>query len=344
MRTFRQLKFTDRLKLDSMLKAGYPKTEIARALHVDRSTIYNELKRGQYQHLNKDWTQEMRYSPDIAQERCEANLKIRGTALKIGNDIEYANYLEDKIVDEGYSPEAVLGQLKVMGSPFKTTICKKTLYNYIDKGIFLRLTNKDLPVKGKRKRKYHKIRRQARASAGKSIELRDKSILSREEFGHWEMDSVIGARGRSKNALLVLTERKTRQEIIFKVSNHSAEEVVRHLDFLEAKWGGLFKQVFKTITVDNGNEFSMASELEKGGRTKVYYCHAYCSSERGSNENNNRMIRRKIPKGLNFDSYTDEDIQAVEEWINNYPRGIFNYHSAKELFTAEIDSLIRSTA
>ncbi len=102
------------------------------------------------------------------------------------------------------------------------------------------------------------------------------------------MDSVLGKRGKSKNALVVLTERKTRHEKIFKVKDHTAESVVKCINSLERKWAKLFPKIFKTITVDNG----------KNGRTKVYYCHQYCSAERGSNENQNRMIRCHIPRSI----------------------------------------------
>ena len=339
MKGFRHLKLSDRLKIEQMLKAGCKVTEIATKLGCHRATIYNELKRGQYEWLDcETWKTEMRYSPDIAQQKYEEGLKVRGTQLKIGNDIEFADYIEDKICNDKYSPEAVLGELQVKGNPFKTTICVRTLYSYIDKGIFLTLSNKDLPIKGNKKRGYHKIRRQARASVGTSIDVRDKSILDRQEFGHWEMDSVIGKRS-SKKALLVLTERKTRQEIIFKVNDHTAQTVVNHIDLLEKKWGKLFPQIFKTITVDNGTEFSMADAMERNGRTKMYYCHAYCSCERGSNEKQNQMIRRKFPKGTDFNDVTDEQVKEAEEWLNSYPRKIFNYHSAKELFALEVEAI-----
>lgn len=343
----RQLTRSDRIKIEALLKAGHSKREIAEQLNVHRSTIYNELKRGRYIHRKSDWTEEERYSPDIAQKRCEENLKVRGTQLKIGNDIEYANYIEDKIVNDGYSPDAVLGELKAQGKEgkFRTRICTATLYSYIDKGIFLRLSNKDLPVKKNRKRKYHKVKRQqARANAGDSIEKRPDSIDAREEFGHWEMDSVIGQQGKSKNTLLVLTERKTRDEIIFKLQDHTADSVVNAIDRLERKWGELFKQVFKTITVDNGSEFAYCDALEKsvfgeGKRTKLYYCHPYSSWERGTNEVTNKMIRRKLPKGTNFDGTPDEEIESIENWINNYPRRIHGYHTAAEQFREEVGKL-----
>lgn len=343
-RRYRHLTKSDRLVIDTMLRDGKGKKEIAERIGVHESTIYREEKRGRYVHRNSDWTEEERYSPDIAHQKYRENLKAKGPDLKIGNDQELADYIEGRIANDGYSPEAVLGEIKQKGMDFKTTISKTTLYRYIDIGLFLTVTNKDLPVKGRRKKKHKKVRKQARASAGDSIEKRPEEVESREEFGHWEMDTVVGKRGKSKNSLLVLTERKTRQEILVKLAEHTMEQVCQALDSLERKWANLFSAVFKTITVDNGSEFSDCAGMEKsatgdGNRTKVYYCHPYSSYERGSNEVQNRMVRRKIPKGTNFDDKTEEEIQGVEDWINNYPRRMFGYQSAQMLFDMEIAAI-----
>ncbi len=343
-RRYRHLTKSDRLVIDTMLRDGKKKKEIAERIGVSERTIYREVKRGRYIHRNSDWTEEERYSPDIAHQKYRENLKAKGPDLKIGNDQELADYIEGRIANDGYSPEAVLGEIKQKGMDFKTTISKTTLYRYIDIGLFLTVTNKDLPVKGRRKKKHKKVRKQARASAGDSIEKRPEEVESREEFGHWEMDTVVGKRGKSKNSLLVLTERKTRQEILVKLAEHTMEQVCRALDSLERKWANLFSAVFKTITVDNGSEFSDCAGMEKsatgeGNRTKVYYCHPYSSYERGSNEVQNRMVRRKIPKGTNFDDKTEEEIQGVEDWINNYPRRMFGYQSAQMLFDMEIAAI-----
>ncbi len=343
------LKWEERIRIETLLREGFSVSEIAKRLKVHRSTIYNELKRGQYLHRNSNYTEELRYSPDKAQQKVDENLKARGTQLKIGKDLKYANYIESKIVDEDYSPAAVLGELKAQGKEknFTVTISVATLYSYIDKGIFLRLSNKDLPVKKNEKREYRKVqRKRKRAAAGESIENRPKEIESREEFGNWEMDSVLGKRGKSKNTILALTERKTRNEIIFKLPDHSAQSVVNAMDALERRYGAeLFRKIFKTITVDNGTEFSDAEGLQRsaiaGGkaRTKVYYCHPYSSSERGTNEVTNKMIRRKLPKGSDFDNKTDEEIRRIEDWINNYPRKLHNYHTAAERFAEELQKL-----
>ena len=190
----RQLAWTDRISIEALKKAGHSVIEIAEQLGVHRSTIYNELKRGEYMHRNSDYTETLSYSPNKAQMKAEENLKARGTQLKIGNDIAYANYIEDKIVNEDYSPAAVLGELKAQGKEgdFSVTVCVTTLYSYIDKGIFLKLSNKNLPVKKNKKRNYKKVQRQQkRATAGESIDKRPKEIDTREEFGNWEMDSVL---------------------------------------------------------------------------------------------------------------------------------------------------------
>ena len=348
MKGWKQLKYSDRIRIEAWLRAKISVQEIADMLHIHRSTIYREIKRGQYEHLNSDYTVEKRYSPEIAQKHCDENLQVRGTQLKIGNDYKYAEYIEKKIIEENYSPEAVLGELRVQNraKDFSVSICIRTLYNYIDKGVFLNLTNKNLPVKRNKKRGYKKVRVQKRASVGTSIEERPEYIKDRKEFGHWEMDSVVGKRGKSKNTFLVLTERKTRNEIIFKLPDHSATEVVKAVDRLEITWGSMFSDVFKTITVDNGTEFSYFNELERSctkpdeKRTKVYYCHPYSSWERGSNENNNKMVRRIVPKGTNFDSMTDDEVLDMQIWINGYPRRIHDYHSAAELFEKEIAKLV----
>lgn len=340
---YHHLRYDDRLLLEKLLRKKFKTGEIAKALKCSKQTVRNEKKRGAYIHRNSDYTEEVRYSAELAEEKYQLALQNRGTSLKIGNDHEYARYLEKKMLEEDYSPAAVLGELKVTGheNEFKTKICVRTLYSYIKKGVFLHITYKDLPVAGKRKRKHGRVHRQKRASAGTCIIERDPSVETREEFGHWEMDCVIGNK-KSKNVLLVLTERKTREELLFKMNSKEAKNVVEVLNQLEREYGKYFPQVFKTITVDNGTEFSdfegmQASSLQEGQqRTKLYYCHAYCSSERGSNENQNKMVRRKIPKGTNFDDKTDEEIKAIETWMNTYPRKILEWHCSHDLFSQEI--------
>lgn len=342
---FKHLSQNDRIKMETMLNSGHKVVEVAEYLHVHRSTIYREIKRGEYTHRNSDYTEETRYSSDLGQKNHDWNAQGKGRNIKIGNDRPLAEYIEGKIIEDKYSPEAALAAAAESGIEFTTSISVRTLYRYIDKGIFLKLTNKDLPVKGKRKKHNKRVKVQKRASAGESIENRPDEVKDREIFGHWEMDTVKGKQGVTKSCMLVLTERKTRDEIIVKLPDQKAASVVEAIDRLERKWGDMFTKVFRSITVDNGVEFSDYEGLERSvlhegeKRTFAFYCHPYSSWERGSNENNNRLIRRHIPKGEDFDEKQDRDIEYIENWINNYPRGIFGFKTSAQLFEEEIKRL-----
>lgn len=162
----------------------------------------------------------------------------------------------------------------------------------------------------------------------------ERDSISRIEIG---TRFVADYEKKTKKTLLVLTERKSRREIIRPMRDQTARSVVRVLDSLEREYGANFNKIFRTITVDNGSEFADCAGMEKscrrkGNRTKIYYCHPYSSYERGSNENVNRMIRRWFPKGTDFRKVTAKAIQKVEDWINNYPREILGFRTAEAVF------------
>ncbi|MBP3448364.1 MAG: IS30 family transposase [Clostridia bacterium] len=347
MRHYKTLTWNDRLKIEAWLRVKTPKKVMAEALGVHISTIYREIKRGQYEHRNTDWTTELRYSPEISEQKKQEFLRAKGGDLKIGNDIEYADYLEYKVAVDKYAPGAILGEIKRKGLKFNTSISKTTFYRYIENGVFLTLTNKSLPVKrNKAEHKYDKVQRAKRPPKGDSIEKRPEEIAERVSFGHWEMDCVEGKKG-TKKTLLVLTERKTRNEIIRIMQDKTAASVVKALNALEREHGPeLFAQVFRTITVDNGSEFSNYEGIEQScilsgcSRTKLYFCHPYSSYERGSNENQNKMVRRHYPKGYDFTHTTPAEIRKLEKWINNYPRKIFDYYTSADLYEACLNSLM----
>ena len=346
MRVFKHLTFTDRIRIEKWKKEGMRTREIAEKLRVDPSTVYRELKRGSYDRLNgTTWELIPTYSPDIAEQKYQAHLREKGPNLKIGKDHELATYIERTIIDKDCSPAAVYGYAQEEGKTFKTHISVPTIYSYIKKGIFLNLTQEELPRKGVHKNKYGKVRVKdpARAPAGESIEKRPEEIQSREEFGHWEMDTVKGKKNGRKCALM-LSERAMRTELVLPMAACTMECVVEKLDQLERRWGNKFSRIFKTITVDNGSEFmdyeGMMTSKETGEqRTQVFYCHPYRSNERGTNENQNRMFRRFFPKGTDLDAVSDEDISAVQDWMNNYPRKLLGGKTAGMLFDEFVASL-----
>lgn len=340
--------YPQRLMIEDCLNAGLSKPAIARKVGVCVTTVYNELHRGAYTHKLKTGTTqsgqkytyekyERRYSPDLAQQKYRINMTAKGRPIKLGNDIAFANYVEKRVLKDKLSPCAVLGEIN-RNSMFKTHISKTTLYRYIEQGFFLHLTMRDLPYY--RKKKHYRKPTAKRLPRGTSIEKRPDNIAGRQEFGHWEMDCVIGS---TRPTLLTLTERLTRKEIIMLMPNRKADTVVQCLNALEYRYGRRFRVLFKSITVDNGSEFADHAGLERsvhgGQRTAVYYCHPYTSSERGTNERLNRDIRRQLPKGTDFSKFTHAEIQAVEDWVNAYPREMFGFATSAERFRQEFANL-----
>ena len=335
-RQWKQLSEGERYKIEAHWEAKRSTNEIAKLMGRDRRTIEREIARGMVIQRDTHLRDLPTYKADAGQRVSEANASNKGRPLKIGYDHKLAKYIEKKIAEEKYSPDAVIGAIKANGIRFDVTLCTKTVYNMIDAGIFLKLSNKDLPVKKPgEKRRYKRVRKVGlHNTKGRSIEERPQEIESREEYGHWEMDCVVGP---GKPCLLVLTERSKREQIIVKMSAKTQANVKAVLDRLERKYKGRFREKFKSITMDNGSEFlDMAaieqSALRKGERrTTCYYAHPYSAWERGSNENANRLVRRFVPKGTDIGKLTEKDVRRIEGWMNNYPRRIFGYKSANQM-------------
>lgn len=298
--------------------------------------------RGQYMQQH-DAEFVMEYCADVAERKYQENLRAKGPDLKLGNDFALAEFIESKIIIDHYSPGATLAFIQEQGLQFDTEICENTIYNYIYRGdVFLNLTKEHLLYKGERHKPKKDDNKRARLSKGETIENRPAEVKGRETFGHWEMDSIIGKRG-SKAALVMLTKRLTRYGFIFRVPDHSMESVVKVLDRLERRMGKDFRQVFRSITVDNGSEFQDCAGMERSlrrrtPRTWIYYCHPYSASERGSNENMNRIVRRFFPKGTSFDEVTAAQVAQAEGWMNGYPRAILGWRSAGALFEEHLSA------
>lgn len=332
----KHLNYEERIKIETLSKIGMKSEEIAKQIGCSGRTVRRELSKGRTELLNSDLTTRIEYSADIGQQKHDYAGTGKGPMLKIGNDYELVNEIERLIIDEKMSPYAAAEMIKT-SQKFSVTISYKTIYNYIDAGLFPNLTNKHLPVKKEpQKRKYDEVRTAVNNKKGVSISQRAAGIEKREEYGHWEMDTVLGKQG-TNTVLLVLTERKTRQEIIKKLKSKSQYCVVKELDKIERKMGSKkFSETFKSITCDNGCENLDFEGIErsvitKQNRTKVYYAHPYSAWERGSNENANKLIRRFIPKGMDIGKFSHEKIKMIEHWINNYPRRLFNGLSSNML-------------
>lgn len=335
----------ERVVIEQMRKAGYPAGAIAQALGRHRRTIEREIQRGLVQHRDSEWRMHAVYSSDRGQQVHDLNATARGPALKLGNDRELVAFIRKHIAEKRESPAVVASRMREAKLP--THVCAKTIYNYIDQNLIAGVSNETLWEKRQRRKRGRNTIRRVRKqhTRRQSIEQRPEEVASRESFGHWEGDLLVGPTG-TKGALLTLVERQTRKLLIRKLKDKSQAAVLRALNGLERAYGReAFAQLFRSLTVDNGSEFLDVAGMQNSvlgpeRRLALFYAHPFSSWERGSNENINRMIRRFVRKDQNLAALTRSQVATIEHWINRYPRSILNFKSSDQCFQMEFERLV----
>ncbi|EYE87135.1 integrase [Fervidicella metallireducens AeB] len=334
IRFFKHLKSYERGEIFALLKEGKSIRYIAKKLGRSPSTISREIKRGTVSQLKSDLSCYSSYFHETGQAVYENHRSNCGAKIKLAKAETFIKFAEEKIRKNNWSVDTVVGYCKTDPSwKDEFIVSTKTLYNYIDRG-FLSIRNIDLPLKTRLKPKRKRIRENKRL-LGKSIDLRPEQINSRQEFGHWEIDTVIGKKSGDK-ALLTLTERKSRYEIIMLLDNKDSKSVDDSINKLMEVYGNDFKKIFKSITSDNGVEFSNLQSILKKYDVEVYYTHPFSSFERGTNERHNGLIRRFIPKGKSIKDISIDTIQRVQNWMNTLPRKLLNYKTPEKIFCEEL--------
>lgn len=328
----------ERIQIETLHREGYTGKEIGERMGRPERTIKRELERGWVTHRTGQYSAEERYSADRGQAVYESAMRSRTLAHE--PDARLLAYLFEHIAGKRHSPGVVAALMRAQRLEY--AVCEKTIYNLIDARKVPGVTHESLWEKRKRKKGRKPLCRQRKRAVdpGHGIGDRPQEAEERKEAGHWEIDLVVGGKGKGTAVLLTLTERKTRKQIIRKLKDKTQKAVVRAINGIERQMGTeAFCTIFKSITADNGSEFLDHEALERavsgGPRTHIYYAHPYSSWERGSNENANRIIRRFIPKGCDISKFTRKQIQAIEDWINNYPRKILDFETAEERFIQE---------
>lgn len=318
-------------------------SQIAKELGFSRQAIYNEIKRGTIEHMKSDLTIELVYDPYAAQYMHEQASSWKGRMSVLDDCKELAPIIEEGVKNK-LSPEVIAHQIDTLYQEGKLShrLCFKTIYNLIESGK-LSVTSNDLLYGPKRRKKAHKEEKMyEKPEGGESIDFRP-DISDRVEFGHWEIDCVVGKREGKSTCLMTLVERKTRYGISILIPKKNKKCIVNALKKIKTKFGKYFYDIFKSITADNGCEFKdakgMSLALKNGKKVKIYFAHAYHSWERGSNENYNRMIRRYFPKGTDFTKITNSSLQDVIHKINHYPRKQFKFNTSSYKFNEELLSL-----
>ncbi len=333
----KHLNFKERMTIEIRLKDGFSVYKIAKELGRSINTITNEINRGTTTQIRQGKHIKI-YLADTGETVYTKNRLNSCRPFKMLDCSEFINYTVDKIKNDSWSPDACVGEAIANGRFERyQMVCTKTLYNYIDLGL-LDVKNTDLPIKLRRNTKSTRVKKHKK-KLGSSISERPIDINSRTEFGHWEIDTVIGEKSNNDNVLLTILERKTRYAIVLNIVSKTANAVMDAFSRLRSLFGEQFSQVFKTITGDNGSEFADLSTIESETDTKVYFTHPYSSFEKGTNERHNGLIRRFIPKGKRISDYSSDDIAFIEEWMNTLPRRILNYKTPEELFEMYLDKI-----
>jgi IS30 family transposase len=335
----------ERVVIERMSRGGRPPRDIADVLGRHVRTIERELERGRVKHLDSELRVKMVYSSDRGQDVHDLNATARGPDLKLGANRELVDFVRERIVKHKESPDVVAFRMREAGLP--GAVCTKTLYNYIDQGLIAGVSNETLWEKRQRRNAPRRTLRRSRKrpEPRQSIEKRPEHVLHRKEFGHWEMDLIVGPTGGSNAALLTLVERKTRHVICRKIPDKTQASVLRAIRAIESQFGTRrFRSLFKSITADNGSEFLDVQSLQTSAfsqrqRTTLFYAHPYAAWERGSNENANRIIRRFIAKGRDIARFTHKAIEEVVRWINNYPRRILQFMTPQQLFSNHTEAI-----
>ena len=231
--------------------------------------------------------------------------------------------MEEKIRQEQWSPQQIVGYCKKHEI---NMISIERIYQYIrqdkEKGGDLyqnlrhKLKHRKRPVSGK----YEVIKNR------KSINLRPEIVLTNEEFGHFEVDLIVGA--EHKGAILTIVERKTKFLMMRKLSDKNAKSLAKAM--IEALLP--YKDYVKTITSDNGLEFFEHQLISNKLKCDFYFAHPYCSWGRGLSENTNKLVRQYIPKGTYFEKVSKEQIKEIQHKINRRPRLTLNFEEPKNLF------------
>jgi len=222
-----------------------------------------------------------------------------------------------------WSPEQVSCYLKRVKL---LNISHETIYLYVwaDKEAGGNLYARLRGAPKQRRKRYGAYDSRGRLAGKRHISERPESIESRETFGHWEIDTVLGK--GSRDCIVTLVERKTRYTLIGKLKARTVDQLnTRLLKIIKGH-----RKKIKTITADNGTEFHGYESIEKKTGVKFYFATPYHSWERGSNENTNGLIRQYLPKSKSMASVTQHQCNAIAAKLNTRPRKTLGFFTPEE--------------
>ena len=310
--SYHQITREERYTISALRKQGYRTSKIASVLGRHRSSIYREIKRNQCN--------------DNGYRPFKADSRTRGRRSRSRRNHQFGAKdfaMVESLLRIKWSPEQISGYLKLVN---KLNISHETIYLHIwadmtDGGDLY--THLRSALKQRRKR-YGAYDSRGRLAGKRHISERPESIESRETFGHWEIDTVLGK--GSRDCIVTLVERKTRYTLIGKLKARTVDQLnTRLLKIIKGH-----RKKIKTITADNGTEFHGYESIEKKTGVKFYFATPYHSWERGTNENTNGLIRQYLPKSKSMASVTQHQCNAIAAKLNTRPRKTLGFFTPEE--------------
>lgn len=318
--SYMHLNITEREKIAIYRAMGWSLCQIAKTLDRNKSTISRELKRNPRDYL-----------PSKAQAAYFKRRKKCCPRKTLANT-DLFELVKRLFLDSHWSPEQIANRLKLDSYPIK--ISYKTIYRAIYAGMFdtaeqrrsqgNRGARRRLRHKGKPRRPKGYVSNRGKIPISHELTERPIEANERSRFGDWEADTIVGK--NRKSGLLTLVDRKSRFLICRKLTRLGSEEVSA------AMIASLRGEPVKTITSDRGREFQLHENVTKELGVEFYFPQPHQPWQRGTNENTNGLLREYFPKGYDFNTLSDEDLQAVVEQLNNRPRKRLGYRTPWEIY------------
>lgn len=312
--SYHHLSTFERGRIEELLSLGYSHRAIAHRLGRHRSCIDREVKRN---------TSNMVYSSASAQSTYHdrrRNSKPKGKWTD-----QLSTIIEGKLTAT-WSPEQIANTVT------SNIVSFKTIYNWLYDGKLHGVDTHFLRHKGKRR----KSEKRGKFAMGIPISERPQEVKHRQTFGHWELDTMVSSRGKSKGCFATFVERKSRLYTALKIADRSAASMHKAISQL---YHTLPKGSFKTGTTDRGKEFACYGMIQDELELPLYFADAYSSWQRGSNENSNGLLREFYPKTTDLAWVTQEELTHNLFLINSRPRKCFGWKTPIQVFLHELAHL-----
>lgn len=310
---YKQLTSQQRSQIFALLQNGTARKDIARIVGCSESTLSRELKRNRNKYGRYTWQMAHRMAMERRERTCK-NRKIQPWILHKALTL---------LKEEQWSPRQISGRLNKQG----IQISHERIYQAIRAD-----ETGELRKHCRHKMKYRHHTKYPRKTSGKTlipnrISIHDRPVeADGTRIGDMEMDLVIGKNGKS--VVLTMVDRMTNMFFQSKVASKSPKLVAEAAYRLMLP----FKSIIKTITTDNGMEFSHHQWLAKKLGVTIYFADPFCSGQKGAVENANKLLRQYFPKGTDFNSVTQEELNNAQKKINRRPREKLNFSSPVEVF------------